>query len=519
MQAQKMKAQGALERVGSKRIHPKILRAICVLWLVGMLAPLLGMCFYAHPAYDDFPHVFAASEAWAQTGDLFEALKAAWSHTLDMYQTWQGTWVAMLISSFQPMVFSSSLFWLTPFILLAVLCLSAAYFVKALTVKLLGASRDTCLALYTALMTYLTQFMPSVREVVYWQSGTPYTWSLIFILLMLGLLLKLNAPQGKALTAWRWMALLACSLCLGGCPYPLALGSAVGMALVALWCIIKRSKARVGSVIAFVGVLASLIVVVLAPGNGARQARVGETASAPLAVLTSLMECAAQTGQWISPQLLAFVLIVALLLWKPLQQNGYDFPHPLFFSVLSFGVLAACFVPPIFATGEKSYLVGRVLSSLYMMFVLLVLLNTVYWVGHLGKKHVTASPPSPAPAWVAALCLVLFVWGLFSVSITQTPSLSTAKDILLGNAATYDAEMTAREEQLANAETQEQLKASVHELSVAPPMLPVDMLFYQTNTSLPSTMHRYYRMQALLRQYGAGNIPQVEWDGAAIQEP
>lgn len=499
----------------ARTISRRALAWLAVIWLALTLAPLVALCFYAHPVYDDFSHIIAASETWAATGSVWQTLCAAFGRMAEMYRTWQGTWVAMLLSAFQPMAFTPKLFFITPLLTLAALCLSCAYFIRAL-MRALNADKPTAVIVYTVFLTYLVQFLPSIRETVYWQSGTPYTLSLVAMLLALGLLLKLRAPQGKAAYIWRCAALLACGAALGGLPYPLALGGAVGATVITAWCALKRSHATVGSLALFIGTAASLSAVVLAPGNGVRQEVVGAPMSAPTAIVQSLAECLQQSGQWVSPQLAALAIAVVALLYEPLRVSEVRFKHPLRFTFFSFGALAAAFVPPIYATGVEGYLVERVLTSLYMLFALLALANIIYWTGHTAQSR--ASAPSDVqhmPKKLILLCAALFMWGCFSAAIMVTPSVSAAKSLMTGEAKTYDAQMTQRAMRLAAAASDGEAAAGVEALSSVPPALPLDKLPTQVQTDLPGVMRRYYRLARLVEEYGAGHIPQGEWDALA----
>lgn len=497
---------------GRRRVSSRALGFLCAAWVVFLLAPLFALCFFAHPVHDDFPHTIEAAAVWAGTGSLTAVLQAAWERMVLMYETWQGTFVAMFFSAFQPMVFSAKLFWLAPFTTLLLLVLSMGYFVKQLVMRTLDAGRAAAMAVYAALLTLLLEYMPGAREALYWQSGTPYTLSMIALFFLLGLLLKLHMPQRRGLYAWRSFAALLCGVVLGGCPYPLALGGAVGVGLVMVWCFLRRSPARLGSVLAFLGVAGALLVVVLAPGNAVRQARVGESMGPVRAVIQSLSECLQTTGEWVSPQLLAVCLLLVPLLWQPLKQSEVSFRYPGWFSLFSFGVLAASFVPPIYATGVDGYRVERVLASLYMLFSLLAVLNILYWTGYLAKRHALSASAQATPVWRLVLCASLVVWGLFSCAILATPTASSYLSLVNGNAARYHSEMSAREHAIAAAETPAEARAAIAELTAHPAVLPADMLVYQTESSLPQMMHRYYRIQELMEQYGAGQIPDDEWE-------
>lgn len=165
----------------------RALTVLCLVWVALILAPLLAMSFYAYPTHDDFPSVRLASEAWATTGSLWATLKAAWDQAMYDYQTWQGTYVAMFVCAFQPMAFSMRLFWLAPFGALTLLALSAWYLVRQITRCVLKGDLCVCAALYAALMTLLLEYVPGIRELIYWQSAIQYALSVVMVMLLCGL--------------------------------------------------------------------------------------------------------------------------------------------------------------------------------------------------------------------------------------------------------------------------------------------------------------------------------------------
>ena len=499
----------ACVRFMQRALDKKTLARLCAVWLVIMLVLLGAMCFFCRPTHDDFPHTAAAAEAWARTGSVTATLRAAWAHTVDMYLTWQGTFVAMFMSSFTPMVFDVEFFWITPLVTLAALCAAAAYLV-AQTRRLLGLERTDALIAYTVFLTLVLAFMPGMREAVYWQSGTPSTWGFTFMLLYAALMMHLhNAARkhGDCLCA----ASAVCGILAGGCPYPLALAAATGAILLCLWCFIRRSPAKVGSVIGAVATTASLLAVVLAPGNAVRQTRVGYSVSPVVAVIQSVAECLQTTGEWASPQLLAAAVLLMPLLWGPLRQSHIRFRMPLLLTVLCMGVMAAAFVPPVYATGVDSYRIDRIIASLHMLFIALFMLCLLCWTGWLAQRS-----EKPAnhhiPLWRLALCLTLVVWGLFSCAIMATPCVSSAHALITGQAVQYRDRLMERETALAAAQTPEAMRDAITPIGVEPAVLPADTLIHQRSTSLPALMHRFYRMQQLTETHGAGRIPANEWD-------
>ena len=492
----------------------RTLTVLSLIWVAVMLAPLLAMSFYAYPTHDDFPCVRLAAEAWAETGSFRAALQGAWEQAMYDYQTWQGTYVAMFVCAFQPMAFSMRLFWLAPFLTLTLLALSAWYLSRQLTRCVFKGDLCVCAVFYAALMTLLLQYVPGIRELVYWQSAIQYTMSLVVGMPLIGLLLRLHFQPCRPLCrAWRCAAVVFCAVALGGLPYPLALSGAVGLALAAAWCLLRRSPARTASLLAFLGVTASLIVVVLAPGNAVRQERVGESLAPAAAIIHSLAECLRCTGEWFGPQLPGLALVLAALLWTRLKNSPLRFRRPGWVSLFSLGVLAAGFVPPIFATGVDSYRLDRILGSLYLLYAVLALLNLIYWLGWFAQRRAASPLPEGVRCWQLCLCAGLLAWGLFATgAVLATPTLGACYSLVTGEAARYHTEMLARENALAEADSILEAQAAVQPLSAQPAIFPLDMLPYQSQTALPGEMHRFFAMQRLAEHYGAGEIPQEEWE-------
>ena len=227
-----------LKTVASRHLSPRGTRVLCALWLLAMTLPPMILCFYAYPATDDFVHTWAATMRYAQTGSLLETLKAAVEYTVHIYYNWQGTFAAMFLSAFQPMVFSMRLFFLTPLLTLIFLYLSVAYFTWELAVKTLRLSKTLALAFYTLTMTLLMVFLPGMRESVYWLSGIPYTVGAALVWLLAGLYLRLNRQETTKRGLWLIPTAL-CSVMAGACPYPLALGCVVASGCFVFWCFLR----------------------------------------------------------------------------------------------------------------------------------------------------------------------------------------------------------------------------------------------------------------------------------------
>lgn len=510
-----MKFAATLQRM---RLNKRILAVLCLLLVLVQLFPLIAISFYAYPTHDDFPNALELAEVWARTGSFGELLRTVWEGTVYDYYHWQGTFVAMFSSRFQPMAISLDLFWIMPVVMLVLLALSAAYMSKQLVMRLLKADFCAFSVFYAVLMTFLIQYLPGIREMVYWVSANQYILTPIVLMVFIGLMVRLHLSCGKPAFLWRSACAVVSAFLIGGLPYPLALGCLLGFAFAAIWLKMIRSRASLPAVLSFAAGAAALIIVVIAPGNAVRQNRVGDAMNPIAAVIYSVVEALETAGGWFGPQLLGAALLLMPVLWKPLKESSLKFRWPVLFSVLSFGVFAASFVPPIYATGRDGYLYDRILGSLYMLYALLVLLNLLYWTGWLAKSGLLDNAVRPhekggISLWRLGVCALALLWGLFATgAVLATPTLGAARSLLLGEAQQYRQELAVREEKLREAASLAEAQEAIEELSIQPIVLPLDKLIYQKETTLPYTMHRTFRLQELCGIYGAGQIPQEVWD-------
>lgn len=487
-------------------------RAITVVscvWIALLLIPMAVMCLYARPLYDDYGHTYSVVLAWAHSGSVLTTLQAALQRTAQLYQTWQGTYVAMFLSVFTPMVFSDALFFLSPLCTLLFMAFSLRYFTQAIARHTLDMSRTASLLLYAVVLTLWLGYLPGAREAIYWQSGAPYGLGAALLALLGGLLLRLRGPGSCGRRALRIACAVLCGAALGGCPYPLGLGGAVALAVLAGWALLARSKARLGAVLAFLATAASLAVVVLAPGNAVRQGQEGAPMQPVSAIVMSVAECLQYTGSWLGPQWIAAGLVLAALLWKPLKASGLRFANPIWVTLFSLGALAAAFVPGIYATGVESSRIDRIQASLYLFFTLLALGNTVYWLGYAATRSQLRAPG--LPRWKLLACAALAVWGLFASAIMTMPCVAAPYSIFSGQAARYHAQMTAREQAFADAPTQAEALAQASAISDLPALQRPDGMDIQPE-AVTYVTHQYYSIQRLIARYGAGYIPQAEWD-------
>lgn len=451
-----MKPFGVLSRVWEVRISKHRLAQLLKVVFFLSLIPLVLIALYNYPADDDFGFTLPAATAWVETGSLGAVLRAIWQKTVDTYMDWQGDFVSTFFFGLTPMVFNIDLYFLSNWLMLALVCLSAGYLVKGLVRDCLHADRDTFWIAYFAVMVLLLQFMPSISYSIFWHNGGQYTTAACTLYTALGLILRLTLAQSRRRFVWRSVCLSLCAFMLGGSFYGPALGAFVLLALLTATAFSAKSRARLPMLLAVLFFTGTLAISVMAPGVALRQERTGETAGAVATVVTAVLDSFDLCGEWLSPELFAMLLLILPTLWQPLKESAYRFRHPLWVFVMLYGLFSASLAPGIY-TGY-GYDTARYLNAIYFYFIIMAVGSAVYFEGALIRRLERGEGPSAAHALEAArnlgkrfcagyLALVIFLtaMGGFAFTIMNTSSVSAARSLLTGEAKQFHQEMKERE--------------------------------------------------------------------------
>lgn len=441
-----------------KIIHQKTLSKACIVILVGMLVPLFLIAIFNYPADDDFGFTLPVATAWVQTGSIVEVAKAVFQKTYDIYMTWQGNFVSTALFPLSPMIFNINLYFLSNWFLLALLCLSVGYLLKALLQTLGTPPKSVFWIAYTAVMVLVLQFMPSIGDGIYWHNGGMYTVASCTLMFMLGLLIHCAMPQTRARSIWRGAMLALCGFILGGSFYGPALAALTILLLLALRGFLQKSPNRFYCLLTLGFFCISFGISVIAPGVALRQERLGQPMNPLSAVLVSILDSFDLVGGWLSPQLFAIAMLLAPILWKPLKESHLQFKHPFWFLVMLYGLFSATLVPGVY-TGS-SYGMGRYMNTIYFHFLIMALGSLAYaegwWIRFLQRRkesqaaHQTlslcANLGNRFTALHLAVCISFLMLGGFAFTIMNTSSVCATKALITGEAAQFRRDMEARQE-------------------------------------------------------------------------
>lgn len=470
-----------------------------VILLVVMLIPLLWIAVYNYPADDDFGYVLPVAQAWLDTGSLWQMLKAVAYRSYQTFMGWQGYFVSNAFFCLNPMVFDIRLYFLGTWFVLALLCLSVAYLIKGFT-GVLRASSSVFWIFYTACMVLILQFMPSISTGIYWYNSAQYTTTVCILFINLGLLLRGMQPgQSRGCRIRQSICAGLCGFLLGGSFYAPALGGIVLLAFATAVVMRKRADNRLQCCLSLGLAVVALGISLMSPGNAVRQGGIGTGQSLPplQTIMTAVFDGFDMVGKWITPQLLASLMLICPVLWHPLKDSPFRFQHPLLVMVALYGTLSASLVPGIY-TGF-GYDTGRYLNVVYFYFLLFTIGCVVYGEGWLIRrleqsgKNALLEAAQPLGQRFTAVYLVvvlaLTTLGGFANTIMNIPSISAAKSIISGEAAAFLSEMQERQEYMRVTPSEETV---VEPLSSQPNVFKKDTVPFQGIYGKRLYMKRYF---------------------------
>ena len=478
-----------VSRITSLRVSKKALAwGMAVIFAVSLL-PLIAVALYNYPADDDFQFVLPAATAWVNTGSLWEIIKAIAKKTGEIYNSWQGNFVSTFLFGMTPMVFDIDLYFLSNWAMLALLCLSVGYMVKGFALHFLKADKYDFWIVYGALMVLILQFMPSISYSIFWHNGGQYTTAACTLFWILGLILRTTQEQTKARGVLRGVCLAIGGFAMGGSFYGPALGAFVLIALITVSAWVKKDRCRMYATVALLFCTASLAISVMAPGVALRQERTGtgESAGAVFTVITACLDSFDLCGQWLSPQLLAMLMLIVPALWKPLKESGLRFGHPLWVFIMLYGLFASSLAPGIY-TGF-GYDTARYMNVIYFYFILMAVGSVVWFEGAFIRwlessekdyaGHLLCAAKDVGKRFCAlylAVVIALTAFGGFGFTIMNTSSVSALKSLVTGEAKQFREEMAVRQEYIRVTDSD---VVDVKPLSVAPYVFKNDRLPWQ----------------------------------------
>lgn len=451
------------------RLNDRLLRRVaailCALALLVSALPLYAISFYNHPYYDDYGFSGEVHRVWQETGSLGAVLRQAIQSAKETRQNWQGTYTGTLLTNVQPGIFSEELYFIASLILLTAFLLCGWFFLGTVFgQKGLGLDRWRVLILRCLTLSLLLQLMPDSGEAWYWFNGgvgNAFIYSLM--MLFAALAIRLWKAETAAKTAALTIALVLLAVVLGGGSYGGGLFSLCLLAVALLWSLVKKQKKGFLLAIATIVLALCFLYSMSAPGNNKRALMINNTSSPVKAVIQSFYYGVALMGSYTSLALVGVTGLLVPFFWKAAKQSSWKFDHPWLVLALITCLYCTQLTPPLFSGVHIGG--GRIVNTYFISYVIFFLLYAFYLTGF-AQKHLPETVTVPAKlqkgfAFVMACVLAVGLCGYKpQEEVLYGPQnlagMKAALSILTGEAAQYDAEMTAREV-LLNDDTQKEI--------------------------------------------------------------
>jgi hypothetical protein len=332
-----------------------------------LMLPLLLLCFYAHPASDDFPISHTARD-WG-----------SYTTVVGYYKCWSARYTSMFLMSVNPIVFHSfGTYKLVPLLLMAGLFFSVRYFFSVLSGQPSVANRMA--------MIFIPVFLYAIPDLpggLYFLGGSLFYQPGNMLLVSLSAFLIQFPPPSKMmglrLTDWLRGFLQGTLLfLLAGCN---EIGMLLALAIPTIGFtanLMMKKEVSAGWMLLFLAAAAANLIILLSPATFYRmEASGGLERNWVEMVQTSLMAMADCVLNWLSfPALL--ILLISVYLYSSSGKKQFDFSkmESVYFSLLSFLLLFASFLPSFIGEGK---LKGHTENSLLFLFMVLACGNIFLW--------------------------------------------------------------------------------------------------------------------------------------------
>lgn len=356
--------------------------------LAVMLLPLLRLCFYSVPWYDDYAYAGYVTTGYSDAPvTLWDAIRGAWSAVVDEWIHWEGTYTAIFMGALVPIIWGEEWYFLGPMFLILFLTISVMVLVRTFLHNVLRSDAWTNLALQAGCSVMVVMFIYSAQRGFYWyDGGVFYVGMSSFLMLLLAALIKLMTAEKKT-SVIKWAIISAVlSIVVAGANYVTTLQGLLWVCSFLALAIWQKRKSFVRFIPVTVIYAAAFCVNVLAPGTQNREvAHTGYGMSAPEAVVQSFLEAARRFPQFTRWITLAVMILLIPLMWQVVKRTEFKFRYPGLLLLWSVCMYASGFAPGMYALGAVK--LDRMLCAIKITLQILLLLNEIYFLGWFCQKR------------------------------------------------------------------------------------------------------------------------------------
>ena len=391
------------------------------LLLLIILIPMLRLCLYTAPFYDDYGYGRYVKFAVEQHGGIKEILKASYIGCRTSYYSWQGTFSSIFLMGLMPAAFGEQYYWIGPAFLIILYALSAMCLAGVVSKRVLKSKLSVRLSFMAVCAVMLLTLIYSAQQGFYWyNAGIHYVAAVGFMMLLTSALISLGYEIAEEKPRYIKAVLLTVatiilSMMVGGSNYVSALQGLLIVIVacgLAVFCIRWRSLWFLPALIMYA---LSFAHSAMAPGNNHRaQFYVGWGYPPVKAVAYSFVEAVKWLPKLFGFRTLLFMLLLLPIIYRMVKNAEFKFRVPWLVVVLSFCFYATGFTPNLYSTGRID--LDRVVNAIKATFQLMLILDEIWITGYIYQKYLSKKEKAwdgfvhwwAYPVWIVALVIVFW---------------------------------------------------------------------------------------------------------------
>ena len=482
----------------------KLYTMIIVVVLLVSTLPLMNLSRYTHPSVDDFAWGTDTRAEWQENHSVIGLAKAVHETAVKSYFAWEGKYSSYYLWALQPGIFGERYYKLTGFINIATLGFPTLFFFITLVRRVLKGSLYQGIALGALSIVMMLQWMPSVVEGLYWYTGSVgynFHWA-ILLLLLSGMMLYGNKSKIHDVVVGICM-IIGGFILEGGNNVTGFLGILIFGTISAVAIFNKSFKKYRISILVLIVMIIGFIINVASPGTAIRASYFPERTGFFETIWLAVQNGIAAIEEWIGlPLILCIILampIIIDLINKFTSENNFKFHCPLLVFIISVGIICAMFCPTIFVMQNTGG--GRVRNVEYFTFVILVILNCIYFTGYtlyrLREENVNVSWNERIPIKYLMLSGV-FIAGILAYPIQTSSGYKAVQTIVSGEASEYSDEAQGRYEMSVEAEGED---LELMDYTVRPELLFFDDIRTDQEHGNNIMYANYYKLNSVMLKH------------------
>lgn len=434
----------------------KAIKLCIYVTIILILIPILIISLYNHPSADDYGYSDTIYKTVKAGGNCFEIIKEALKATINGMQVWQGLYTSGFLLALQPAVFGEAFYGLVTYIMILTIILGTGSLLQR-TNKYIFKSNSKDWIIVTCLITFfIIQTLPSPIEGLFWFNGAMnYTFFMMLLCYEVSLLIKyynIDKTENKILpiALLIWTSII--SFLMSGGNHVTAFLSMLVILCAITYCIIKKQY-KTGilyGVILLCGIF-GFYINMTSPGTLIRSNAIDNHGGVIETIINSAYQGLTYINQWTSISLILALVTLTPFIYNMVTKNEFykkiKWKWSLCSIILSYGAICAMLCVPYYAMG--SFGAGRLTDVVYITFVLLAVLNYIYFMCILLKYiDVTNVVKYFSNIKTYILCLI-YILILITISIagngdSYTTSHEAIVELVNGEAQKFDEEMDSR---------------------------------------------------------------------------